>query len=84
MAGPAGHDPIPAKGSRFRMWLCRDRAGYWEPLEPNGIELLKPGEVMSFGDVEQRRIRNALIVSIPVVLGIAGVLFVQYGRKQEN
>lgn len=82
MVGPAGHGPIPAKGSRFRMWLRKDSKGYWEPLEPNGIELLEPAKEISFGNVEKRRVRNALIVSVPVALGIAGVLVAQYGRKR--
>ena len=82
MAGPSGHGPIPGEGSGFRMWLRQDVDGLWEPLEPNGIELLTPKKPISFGVVEKRRIRNALIVSVPVLAGIIAVLFVRFGRQK--
>ena len=52
-AGPSGHYDIPAKGSRFRMWLRKNAAGAWEPLTPNGIELLDDDPGHSFGGSEK-------------------------------
>mgnify|MGYP001152351730 FL=1 len=49
--GPHGHDEIPAEGSRFTMWLRQNPASdppQWEPLEPNGIELLDNSPAMTF------------------------------------
>ncbi|MDF2378102.1 MAG: hypothetical protein P1U81_17825 [Verrucomicrobiales bacterium] len=54
LAGPSGHSDIPADGSRFRMWLRQNGEGFWEPLEPNGIELLEGAAAMTFAEVEKQ------------------------------
>lgn len=50
--GPQGHRDIPAEGSRFKMWLRKNPESpdepQWEPLEPNGIELLDGSAAMTF------------------------------------
>jgi len=50
--GPHGHRGIPAEGSRFTMWLRKNPGApdqaQWEPLEPNGIELLDGSAAMVF------------------------------------
>lgn len=57
--GPQGHLDIPAEGSRFKMWLRKNpespEQSQWEPLEPNGIELLDGSPAMTFGEVTPPR-----------------------------
>ncbi|MEM9015735.1 MAG: hypothetical protein AAGC68_01890 [Verrucomicrobiota bacterium] len=53
MVGPSGHLEIPAENSNFRMWLRKREEGFWEPLEPNGIELLDGSTPMVFAEFER-------------------------------
>lgn len=48
IVGSVGHTDIPAEGSHFRMWLVQNTESQWEPLEPNGIELLGGSSAMVF------------------------------------
>ena len=50
--GPSGHYSIPAKAARFRMWLRKNEAGTWEPLKPNGIQLLDGHAGLDFENPE--------------------------------
>lgn len=71
--GPQGHDNIPAEGSRFTMWLRENPDAVdqvqWEPLEPNGIELLDNSPAMAFAEtVSPASLREYLLGGI---IGIA-------------
>lgn len=56
---PQGHRDIPAEGSRFKMWLRKNPDSpddpQWEPLEPNGIELLNGAPAMAFPEAAAPR-----------------------------
>lgn len=67
--GPAGHRHIPADGSRFRMWLKKNQDDKWEPLEPNGIELLDGSAEMGFAEVERKDAAKDFLIG-----GAAGVV----------
>jgi hypothetical protein len=71
LVGPTGHYSIPADGSKFRAWLRRNADGKWEPLEPNGIELLEGGIEREISDAEKRQ--SALIFLIAGLIGITGI-----------
>ena len=38
--GPSGHYDIPAESARVRLWLKSMGNGTWQPLLPNGIEIV--------------------------------------------
>ncbi len=69
LVGPWGHSDIPADGSRFRMWLRQNEDGQWEPLEPNGIELLDSSPPITFAAVEDLELGKGFLFG-----GIAGIL----------
>ena len=69
LVGPSGHEDIPADGSRFRMWLSKNADGQWEPLQPNGIELLEGSAPITFAAVEERELGKGFLIG-----GIAGLL----------
>ncbi len=75
-AGPQGHDKIPAEGSYFTMWLRRNPATtdppQWEPLEPNGIELLDNSPAMTFPATSSPPSPRDYLVG--GLIGIAGFL----------
>ncbi len=85
MTGPVGHQSIPAEGARFRMWLVQNAESQWEPLEPNGIELLDGSAEMDFtGMTRARSMRDFTIAG---VVGIAtlialGVFFFRRRRSR--
>lgn len=69
LVGPSGHYDIPADGSRFRMWLRENEDGQWEPLQPNGIELLDGSPPITFAAVEDRELGKGFLIG-----AIAGLL----------
>ncbi len=42
-SGAEGDQVIPADGTRFRAWLVRQKQGEFEPVRPDGIEILDDG-----------------------------------------
>ncbi|MEM6917079.1 MAG: hypothetical protein AAF491_10990, partial [Verrucomicrobiota bacterium] len=69
MPGPGGHYSIPADGSLFRTWLRQNEEGQWEPLEPNGFELLDGSPSLTFAATEKRERGKGILLG-----GIAGLL----------
>lgn len=70
--GPMGHTNIPAEGARFRMWLLQNEESQWEPLEPNGIELLDGSAAMDFsGMAPPQSMRD---FTVGGVIGIATLI----------
>ena len=61
-AGPSGHYGIPAAGSRFEMWLRRTDEGNWEPLQPNGINLID-GPAIDFDSLPSSGVASYLPVT---------------------
>ncbi len=81
--GPTGHGNIPADGSRFRMWLKKSSEGFWEPLQPNGIELLDHSPAMEFAATERRATtRSFLIGIVGSVLLIAAIAVYMFRRSR--
>jgi len=74
LAGPSGHEEIPADASRFRMWLRQNDDGQWEPLEPNGIELLDGSPAITFAEVENRELGKGYLVGGIIGLLLLGVI----------
>jgi len=76
---PGGHGDIPADGSRFRMWLKKSPEGFWEPLQPNGIELLDNSPAMEFAEAERRATTRSflfgIVGSVLMVAAIAVYMF---------
>ncbi|MEM1443467.1 MAG: hypothetical protein AAGF67_14060, partial [Verrucomicrobiota bacterium] len=62
MVGPSGHLSIPAEGSKFRTWLRKNTEGQWEPLEPNGFELLEGSAPLTFAAAERRERGKGLLI----------------------
>ncbi len=71
--GAQGHRDIPAEGSRFKMWLRKNPESpdepQWEPLEPNGIELLDGSAAMTFREAYPPRSMREY--TIGGIIGIA-------------
>ncbi|MDF1825602.1 MAG: hypothetical protein P1U68_13225 [Verrucomicrobiales bacterium] len=85
LVGPGGHSDIPADGSSFRMWLRKNSDKQWEPLEPNGIELLNDSPPITFAAVENRESgRGFLIGGIAGLLGLAVFFWFQTARKARS
>ncbi len=79
--GPLGHGNIPADGSRFRMWLKKSQEGFWEPLEPNGIELLDQSPEMKFTETEERASTQSFLIGIAGSLLLIGAIAVYMLRR---
>lgn len=79
--GPAGHGDIPADGSRFRMWLKKSQEGFWEPLQPNGIELLDNSPPMEFTETERRETTRSFLIGIGGSLLLIGLIAVYMFRR---
>lgn len=72
ISGPVGHELIPAEGSRFRAWLVQNPELQWEPLEPNGIELLEGAAEMDFTAIVQARPMRSFVIG--AFAGIASLI----------
>ena len=81
LVGPGGHLNIPAEGSRFRTWLRKNRDGQWEPLEPNGIELLDGSPAMTITEVERRSLgKGILFWGIAGLLGLGFIIWMRVSK----
>ncbi len=83
-ADPEGLSNIPADGSRFRMWLKKGNEGFWEPLEPNGIELLDNSPAMEFTETERRETIRSFLIGIIGTLLIMGSVAVYLFRRSRR
>lgn len=78
---PLGHGNIPADGSRFRMWLKKSQEGFWEPLEPNGIELLDQSPEMIFTQTKSQGGTRSFLIGIAGSLLLIGAIAVYMLRR---
>jgi hypothetical protein len=75
--GHQGMDVVPAEGARAKFWLTKNSDGVWEPLYPNGIELLEGQTRYDFGAYERHRAKDLVFrIGIPVlVISATAIIF---------